>query len=73
MQPIVFEDRMKEVPGKSVRATHHYYRSDAAVLLDDGRALRHPYEVARMVQGVLGNTRKRLHDLAAHKPLHTHD
>ena len=72
MQPIVFEDRMKEVPGKSVRATHHYYRSDAAVLLDDGRALRHPYEVARMVQGVLGNTRKRLHEFSGRQPLHAH-
>ena len=67
MQPIVFEDCIKEVPGMAVRATNHFYRSNDAVLLDDGRALRHPYEVARMVQGVLGNTRKRLHDLAAHK------
>ena len=45
-QPIVFEARMKEVPNmkKEVRITYHYYQNSDAVLLDDGRAMRHPYE-----------------------------
>ena len=37
---------MKEVPNmkKEVRLTYHYYQNSDAVLLDDGRAMRHPYE-----------------------------
>ena len=58
---------MKEAPEMAVGIPHHYHQNDDAVLLEDGRPLRHPYEVARIVQGVLGNTRKRLHDSALYK------
>lgn len=60
-KPIVFESRMKEVPAlKEKRVTFHYYKNNDAVLLDDGRPLRHRYEIISLLQSLLSSTRRQI-------------